>query len=73
MVGQYLLKKKESVIDCRKYYCTNVLKIALSYFLFNWFIVTFSFIHTCRAPLSTVILCQTEPSREPLKFSPGTS
>ena len=66
----------ESVICCRKYYRTYVLRIALRInliFLFNWFLVTFSFIHTCLAPLLTVILRQTEPSREALQFSPGTS
>ena len=58
--------KMERVSCCCKYYRTNVLKIALRnnlIFLFNWFLVTFSFIHTCLAPLSTIILCQ------PLKFT----
>ena len=50
----------ESVICCCKYYCTNVLRIALwinLIFLFNWFLVTLSFIYTCLALLSTIILC----------------
>ena len=68
--------KMERVSCCCKYYRTNVLKIAPRInliFLFNWFLVTFSFIHTCLAPLLTVILRQTEPSREALQFSRGTS
>ena len=68
MVRQYLLKM-ESVICCCKYYGTNVLRVALRInliFLFNWFLVDFSFIHTCLAPLSTIILCRPEPSREAL-------
>ena len=41
-------KKMKSVICCDKYYCTNVLRIALRInliFLFNWSLATFSFIH----------------------------
>ena len=52
------VKKMESVICCCKYHGTNVLRIALRInviFSFNWFLVTFSFIHTCLAPLSTII------------------
>ena len=55
------VKKMESVICCCKYHGTNVLRIALRInllFLFTWFLVTFSFIYTCLAPLSTIILCQ---------------
>ena len=50
--------KMESVICRCKYYCTDVLRIALRInliFLFNWSLVTFSFIHNCLAGLSTII------------------
>ena len=66
----------ESVICCRKYYRTYVLRIALRInliFLFNWFLVTFSFIHTCLAPLSTIILCQPKPTREESQLSAGAN
>ena len=59
----------ESVICCCKYHCSNVLRIALRIsliLLFNWFLVTFSFIHTCLARLWTIILCQRERFPEAL-------
>ena len=58
-------QKMESIV-C---HCTNVLRIALRIniiIMFDWFLVTFSFIHSCLATLSTIILCQPEPSRDAL-------
>ena len=66
----------ESVICCCKYYRTNALRIGPRInliFLFNWFLVTFSFIHTCLAPLSTIILCQPKPTREESQLSAGAN
>ena len=59
----------ESVICCCKYYRSNVLRITLRInliLLVNWFLVTFSSIHICLAPRTTIILRQPEPSREAL-------
>ena len=47
--------------------CSELIALPITLiFLFNWFLVTFSLIHTCLAPLSTIILCQLESSREAL-------